>query len=748
MAQASSLSRWLFRASTSRWSVPAAWVFALALYVAVVEGGLARGEAVVWITDLAWTAAALLATHACLQAARALRDSYLRRAWSLFAAAFGCWLVGQLIWDWNEPVRGIAVPFPSASDFFYTVFGFVAIAALLALREPGATPRLTARNFGNLGLIVCTLAVAATTALLEPIAQSQRSAAYLSIALTEALSIVAGFIVSVYSLWSYRWGAQTSPLVMIVLGFAVHATVVLAYIQALIVSDFGASHHLNIGWLMAFGFQHCAAREQVRIARGGSALPADTMVRERRIEALLPGLLLLSLVIAAAAFHRQLTPRVLAIDAALLALFAIILVIRESWMYARERRLKALLESSNAQIDLARDKLEATRAELAETERALRLAASAGNVGIFEWDLRTEDVQYSVDWKRQLGYEDHEIGNGLEEWRSRVHPDDAERALAAVKEFLETPRKDFQVETRLRHRDGSYRWMLTQLSLRSDANGEPMSILGTNVDITRQKNNEAALRESEARYRELAAQLERRVAERTAQLEDAYHELESFAYAVSHDLKAPLRAIDGFSQLLVESAEQKLNQTERDHIARVRRGAIRMAALIDGLLAYSRVERRELLISDIHLSELLDEALAEHDQELAQRRVAIVRDVPPAILRVDREALMIVLRNLLENALKFTRNTPEPRIELGAHIEHGRVTIRIADNGIGFEQTYHDQIFSIFQRLHFNGEYEGTGIGLALARKAVQRMNGRLWAESAVGQGATFYVELPLDGSG
>jgi signal transduction histidine kinase len=263
------------------------------------------------------------------------------------------------------------------------------------------------------------------------------------------------------------------------------------------------------------------------------------------------------------------------------------------------------------------------------------------------------------------------------------------------------------------------------------------------VDISSQKLAEEALRESEARLRELARDLEKRVVERTAQLQDAYSELESFAYAVSHDLKAPLRAIDGFSYLLLERYGEKLDDSGRAQLGRVRRGAAHMASLIDGLLAYSRMERRELHEDEIDIPKLAHSVLDEYGEQLRESGAQIKLDVPAAIVRADREGFALVLRNFLGNAIKFTRDTSKPAIELGGKVESGLLTLWVRDNGIGFDPQYHDQIFKIFQRLHRMDEYSGTGIGLALARKAVQRMRGRIWAESEPGRGATFFIELP-----
>ena len=730
--------------SSDRRSTPVTWAIALLAYALVIYGGFAQGLAAMWVTDLAWTLAAFVAAFGCFQAALDLTPRHLQRAWFLFGIAFGCWFAGQVIWDWNELVRGIAVPYPSLSDIFYTAFGIVSCAALFALRVPQPARPLTPRNLGNLCLIVCSLAVATVTALFEPVAASQDSILYVGIAVLQVLSLIVPFVLSIYFLWSHRWGDETAPLILIVVSYAVHAAAVLLYVQSIILRDFNPNHYLSILWLASLGLMHWASQEQLHIARG-EAPPLEVLqARERRIEASLPGALLLTLIVAAIAFNAHLSARVLAINAGLVALFAITLLMREHWIYTQERKLKSLLDHSYAELDHTRSKLDQMLAELAEKENALRLAESTGKIGLFEWDLTTRRVRYSSEWKRQLGYAQDDIGDSFEEWRHRIHPDDYPAAVAAMNRAIAHPGEELQMETRFRHRDGSYRWLLTQGSARTDDTGRVVCIAGSHVDITTLKQTEAALRESEARYRELAEQLETRVVERTAQLQDAYGELEGFAYAVSHDLKAPLRAIDGFSHLLLESAQHKLDATERDHLDRVRRGALRMAALIDGLLAYSRVERRELHRARVNLQDLANDIVTEHQILLGARPIRVICTVPKIELQIDREALLIVLRNLFDNAAKFTREVEDPQIEVDARTDGGKVTIMVRDNGIGFDPAYHDQIFSIFQRLHRNGEYDGTGIGLALARKAVQRMNGKLWAESSPGRGAAFYVELPL----
>jgi len=251
------------------------------------------------------------------------------------------------------------------------------------------------------------------------------------------------------------------------------------------------------------------------------------------------------------------------------------------------------------------------------------------------------------------------------------------------------------------------------------------------------------LRLSEARYRELATALEQRVSERTNELKRAYDELEGFSYAVAHDLKAPLRAINGFAHLFEAEMDGQLSPQAREHLARIRNGSLRMATLIDDLLAYSHIDRRGLQSSVVSLPELIDSVVLQYSDEVQRRHVELSLQIEQLRLRVDAEGLLLALRNLFENALKYTRERQHPHVKVQARRNELGVLLTIADNGIGFEMEYHDHIFKIFQRLHRDDQYPGTGIGLALVRKAVERIGGRVWAESSAGAGATFNIQLP-----
>ncbi|MDY6942775.1 MAG: PAS domain S-box protein [Pseudomonadota bacterium] len=274
----------------------------------------------------------------------------------------------------------------------------------------------------------------------------------------------------------------------------------------------------------------------------------------------------------------------------------------------------------------------------------------------------------------------------------------------------------------------------TKVPLRNAA-GEIIGVMGTYQDITERKR-------AEQEIRELNRELESRVAQRTAELEDAYRELESFSYSVSHDLRAPLRAISGLIHNLKADYAQQLDSRGRNHMQLISKGAAEMDQLIDDILLLSRVTRATLRQRDIDLSSMAQAEitkLAHND-----RTHSVTTQVEPNLRAwADPKLLRIALENLLGNAWKFSLRTGRAHIEVGHTTIQGEPAFFVRDNGAGFNMAYADKLFTPFQRLHPASEFEGTGIGLATVKRVISKHGGRVWAESVIDQGSTFYFTLP-----
>lgn len=238
------------------------------------------------------------------------------------------------------------------------------------------------------------------------------------------------------------------------------------------------------------------------------------------------------------------------------------------------------------------------------------------------------------------------------------------------------------------------------------------------------------------------AALEQRIRERTAELESANQELEAFSYSVSHDLRAPLRHIDGFTDILLASTESTLSEDDRHQLERIIKAAKQMGRLIDDLLDFSRMGRAEMRRSPVDLNELLEEVIRDLQPEIKDRNIEWKKNPLPQV-QADPALLRQVFSNYLLNAIKYTRPRDPAIIEIGTTESPNEVVIFVRDNGVGFDMRYADKLFGVFQRLHRHEEFEGTGIGLANVRRIVARHGGRTWAEGTVDGGATFHFSLP-----
>ena len=435
--------------------------------------------------------------------------------------------------------------------------------------------------------------------------------------------------------------------------------------------------------------------------------------------------------------------------------------------------------------EIARDITERKRAEqaLRESQERLHLATEAAAIGVWVYDLARDKIAMTAQAHALFGLRpDEELTYAF--FLEHLHPEDRARVDAAVARAA-AEGTDYREEYRYYLPDGSLHWLLALgRAHRDEAEPDrPSRLFGVVMDTTERKRIEEEIRA-------LNAELEERVRQRTSQLETAYEELgaaneelvtindelereilerkrvedevrrlnaglqasvtelratnselEAFCYSVSHDLRAPLRAIDGFSQALLEDYASKLDDDGRRYLDRVRAGADRMSRLIDDLLNLSRITRAELSPQTVDLSALARSVMTD---------LARVNDDRPVDVRIadgltaegDPRLLRLVLQNLLDNAWKYTSKRPNPVIEFGAVREDGQTAYYVRDNGAGFDMRYAGKLFSPFQRLHGAEEFPGTGIGLATVQRIIHRHGGRIWAESAEGQGATFYFTL------
>jgi len=295
--------------------------------------------------------------------------------------------------------------------------------------------------------------------------------------------------------------------------------------------------------------------------------------------------------------------------------------------------------------------------------------------------------------------------------------------------------KEYNTEFRIVCGDASIRYIKATAIVERDDKGNAVRMIGSNLDITPNK-----LAENE--IRDLNENLEKRIAERTAQLNDAIKELEAFNYTVSHDLQAPLRVISGFARIVLDEYGDKVDATCREYLNYISDNSKKMGQLIRDLLSFARVGEQALSRQATDMAQIVEAIISQERIANPEMPTAFsVGPLPPA--HSDPALIKQVWNNLILNAIKYSNKKPSPQVEIGAHLLHGRTVYYVRDNGVGFDMKHAGKLFGVFKRLHSPEDFEGTGIGLATVHRILSKHGGEIWAEARVDEGATFYFTLP-----
>jgi signal transduction histidine kinase len=420
-------------------------------------------------------------------------------------------------------------------------------------------------------------------------------------------------------------------------------------------------------------------------------------------------------------------------------------------MHIQEERTRLLMREQAARIT----------AEL--TQERLTLAQRVGRIGTFEWDIQHNHIIWTPELEALYGLPAGGFEGKYENWLQRVHPDDLyqveDNFSAAV-----AGGPPYTIEFRVLWPDATEHWLLAKGEITSyDEQNHPLRMIGVNIDISERKTTELQLALMYQNLQDLNATLEVKVEQRTevlrqlnTELQRSNQELQDFAYVASHDLQEPLRKIQAFGNLLEEEYGQELGDGKA-YIERMRNAATRMRILIDDLLTFSRVTTKAAPFAQIDLNAIVHQVIDDVEPRL-QATHGTIEAHPLPIIEADAGQMHQMLQNLIVNALKFHRPDVPPIVRVFAETretssvelkENSQATeqyclLSIEDNGIGFDEKYLDRIFTVFQRLHGKSDYEGTGIGLAVVRKIVERHGGTITASSSVGKGTTFIITLPI----
>lgn len=391
-----------------------------------------------------------------------------------------------------------------------------------------------------------------------------------------------------------------------------------------------------------------------------------------------------------------------------------------------------IYEGRSAKLVLANDRTEQVLAqnELLKSNERYSFLSKATFDAIWDWNIKEKTIQWNDGVRTMFGYTIEEDVNTIGWWENNLHPEDKDRVLKKLDHQIDGHIPHWQDEYRFRCANGTYKYILDRGFTVYDEYGEPVRMIGAMQDLTERKANELMLQQ-------LNASLQKRASE----LAESNAELERFAYVASHDLQEPLRMVKSFLQLIEKRYKDKLDQKAHEYIEFAVEGADRMKMLILDLLEYSRVNTSQTEPEEVDLNIILKDLQLTYNNTLTESGGKIIANDLP-IVKGSKTQILQVFQNLISNAIKY-RSNQAPVINITWKDEEAFYQFAVADNGIGIDPKFFNKIFIIFQRLHNREQYSGTGIGLAICKKIIEKHGGKIWVESEAGQGTTFYFTLP-----
>jgi PAS domain S-box-containing protein len=372
---------------------------------------------------------------------------------------------------------------------------------------------------------------------------------------------------------------------------------------------------------------------------------------------------------------------------------------------------------------------------LRESEERFRLVTEATRDAVYDWDIINDSS------KRNSRY--YELFAPTEKssyswWKSNIHPDDQKQISNNIQNVLSSKSDHWENEYRFKKTDDEYLHILDRGFIIRNNNGRAIRMIGAMMDITERKTFEEELK----KYQE---HLEELVEQRTQQLRDTNTELESFAYSVSHDLRAPLRAMQGFAKVLQEDYGPRLDSMGNEYANRIVEASKNMNEIIENLLSYSKLSREEIRLKRVSLDKIVKEVISEVGFKIKERNAEIEIESTLPTIYGHTFTLKKVISNLIMNSIIFVAPNTKPKVRIWSEKDRNWVRLYFQDNGIGIAADYHDKIFQIFERLHGIETYPGTGIGLAIVKRGIQRLYGKVGVYSEPGKGSTFWIELNLE---